>query len=57
MSHHARIVILMGVAGSGKTTIGQLLAMVYLVLIIVFILMLMSVVNRWMRRTSQGGIG
>jgi gluconokinase len=26
VSHHARIVILMGVAGSGKTTIGQLLA-------------------------------
>ncbi len=36
---------------------GTLLAMVYLVLIIVFILTLMSVVNRWMRRTNQGGIG
>ena len=36
---------------------GTLLAMVYLVLIIVFILTLMSVVNRWMRRTSHGGIG
>jgi multiple sugar transport system permease protein len=36
---------------------GTLLAMVYLVLIIIFILTLMSVVNRWMRRTNQGGIG
>ena len=36
---------------------GTLLAMVYLVLIIVFILMLLSGVNRWMRRTSQGGFG
>ncbi len=36
---------------------GTLLAMVYLVLIIVFILTLMSIVNRWMRRTSHGGIG
>ena len=36
---------------------GTLLAMVYLVLIIVFILTLMSVVNRWMRRTNQGGNG
>ena len=35
---------------------GTLLAMIYLVLIIIFILMLMSGVNRWMRRTSQGGI-
>ena len=35
---------------------GTLLAMVYLVLIIIFILMLMSGVNRWMRRTRQGGI-
>jgi len=36
---------------------GTLLAMVYLVLIVIFILTLMSVVNRWMRRTSPGGIG
>jgi multiple sugar transport system permease protein len=35
---------------------GTLLAMVYLVLIIIFILTLMSLVNRWMRRTSEAGI-
>lgn len=34
---------------------GTLLAMVYLVLIIVFILTLMSLVNRWMRRAGRGG--
>ncbi len=36
---------------------GTLLAMVYLVLIIIFILTLMSVVNRLMRRTNQGASG
>jgi multiple sugar transport system permease protein len=36
---------------------GTLLAMVYLVLIIIFVLSLMSLVNRWMRRTNPGGIG
>ena len=33
---------------------GTLLAMVYLVLIIVFVLTLLSVVNRWMRRMDRG---
>ncbi len=36
---------------------GTLLAMVYLVLIIIFVLSLLSLVNRWMRRTNPGGIG
>jgi multiple sugar transport system permease protein len=36
---------------------GTLLAMVYLVLIIISILALMSLVNRWMRRTNQGAVG
>jgi multiple sugar transport system permease protein len=36
---------------------GTLLAMVYLVLIIISILALMSLVNRWMRRTNLGAVG
>ena len=36
---------------------GTLLAMVYLVLIIVFIMTLLSLVNKWSGRTKQEGAG